>query len=102
MQSIYVEVLGPRKVGLLGKMDGGFAQVLILANENGAPSYAFKVLKQSVGSAESVVTEINALSRLPAHPHVVEVMGYSPADVGAGILLTYRTGGVRCIQEVSG
>jgi serine/threonine protein kinase len=98
MQSIYVEALGPHKVSLLGKMEGGFAQVLILANEKGAPSYAFKVLKQSVNSAESVVTEIKALSKLPAHPHVVEVEGYSPSDVGAGILLTYYPTNLRSVM----
>lgn len=95
MQSIYIEMLGPGKVGLLDKKEGGFAEVLILANEAGKPTYAFKVLKHDVQSTESVVTEVNALGRLPAHPHVVEVAGYSTSDVGPGILLPFYPSNLR-------
>ncbi|MHB1992475.1 protein kinase domain-containing protein [Metallibacterium scheffleri] len=99
MQSIYIELLGPGKVGLLDKKEGGFAEVLILANERGAPSHAFKILKQCVESPESVVAEVSALSRLPAHPHVVEVEGYSSSDVGPGILLPFYPSNLRSVMQ---
>lgn len=99
MQSIYVEILGPDQVRLLEKKEGGFAEVLILANEKGEPAYAFKVLKRGIESYESVVTEVSALGRLPAHPHVVAVEGYSPSDVGAGILLPYYPSNLRAVMR---
>lgn len=99
MQSIYLEALGPGRAGLLDKKEGGFADVLILANEKGIPSHAFKVLKHDVDSPESVVTEVTALSRLPAHPHVVEVEGYSQSDVGPGILLPFYPSSLRSVMQ---
>lgn len=99
MQSIYIDLLGPDKVDLLDKKEGGFAEVLILANSHGEARHAFKVLKPNVDSHESVVTEVRALSRLPAHPNVVEVEGYSASDIGAGILLPYYPSSLRSFMQ---
>jgi len=95
MQSVYIEMLGPGQVGLVDKKEGGFAEVLILANEAGNPTYALKVLKRDVKSSESFVTEVNALARLSAHPNVVEVAGYSKSNLGPGILLPFYPSNLR-------
>jgi hypothetical protein len=101
MQSVYIELLGPRSVGLLDKKYGGFAEVLILSTDGGGPSHAFKLLKQDIGPTDSVITEINVLSRLPPHPHVVEVEGYSKSDFGSGILFAYFPSNLRSVMRSS-
>ena len=73
MQSIHIELLGPSKVSILDSREGGYGQVLIIASSSTKPNYAFKVIKPNIKSNESIVTEVKALSRLPAHPHVVEI-----------------------------
>ncbi len=88
-------MLGPGEVGLLDKKEGGFAEVLILANDAGEPTFAFKIPKEGVDASESVVAEVNALARLPAHSHVVEVAGYSKSEIGPGILLSYYPSNLR-------
>jgi serine/threonine protein kinase len=99
MQFIYIDLLGPNKVKLIDKKEGGFAEVLILADGHGDPKHAFKVLKPNIKNLESVVTEVHSLSQLPTHPNVVEVAGYCESDVGAGILLRYYPSSLRAFMQ---
>jgi serine/threonine protein kinase len=87
--SIYIELLGPQKVQITDIKEGGFALILIVSEGQKGVQHSFKILKKQISSQETMKTELLALSRLEAHPNVVEIEGYSNSDIGYGILMPY-------------
>lgn len=89
MRQVYVEILGPQPVSVLNQCQGGFGDVFILSDDGVTPRHALKVNREALVDNEALRREVVNLARLPAHPHVVEIEGFTQSDVGKGLLMPF-------------
>jgi len=99
MKTIYVDILGPRRVTVVDEKHGGFADVLILSTDGAAPSHALKLIRIREGSGDDLRSEVSRLARLPPHRNVVEIEACTPSEMGTGILMPFYPANLRAFMN---
>lgn len=89
MRQVYVEILGPQPVSILKQCQGGFGDVFILSDDGVTPRHALKVNREALADSDALRREVANLARLPVHPHVVEIEGFTQSDIGKGLLMPF-------------